>query len=131
MNRLRLVRTMGGSYVYRCGRFAAYSSQRLRPRTVALPPPPTAVIVHFSDRKGFAPFRSFLTLRERPPQSRQEVGMPHGLALAAQLVATFSLLVVPALALFLLSLALRRTTSRDSCASARQGQSGREELGRK
>jgi hypothetical protein len=57
--------------------------------------------------------------------------MPHGLALAAQLVATFSLLVVPALALFLLSLALRRTTSRDSCASARQGQSGREELGRK
>ena len=43
--------------------------------------------------------------------------MPHALALAAQLVATFSLLVVPALALFLLSLALRRTLSRDSCAA--------------
>jgi hypothetical protein len=40
--------------------------------------------------------------------------MPHALALAARLVATFSLLVVPALALFLLSLALRRTLSRDS-----------------
>jgi hypothetical protein len=47
--------------------------------------------------------------------------MPHALALAAQLVATFSLLVVPALALFLLSLALRRTLSRDSYAARAGG----------
>jgi hypothetical protein len=57
--------------------------------------------------------------------------MPHALALAAQLVATFSLLVVPGLALFLLSLALRRTLSRDSCAAVREVQSRQEELGRK
>ena len=57
--------------------------------------------------------------------------MPHALAVVARLVATFSLLVVPALALFLLGLALRRTTSRDSCASARQRQSGRQKLCRK
>jgi hypothetical protein len=49
--------------------------------------------------------------------------MPHALALAAQLVATLSLLVVPALALFLLSLALRRATSRTLRARVREGQS--------
>jgi len=78
----------------------------------------------FQRPEGIAPFRSFLTLRERPPQSRQEVGMPHALAVVARLVATFSLLVVPALALFLLSLGLRRRMSRDSHASARQVPSG-------
>jgi hypothetical protein len=40
--------------------------------------------------------------------------MPHALAVVARLVATFSLLLVPALALFLLSLGLRRRMSRDS-----------------
>jgi hypothetical protein len=56
--------------------------------------------------------------------------MPHALALAAQLVATFSLLVVPVLALFLLSLALRRATSRDPRARVPEVQS-RSELVRK
>jgi hypothetical protein len=56
--------------------------------------------------------------------------MPHAPAVAAQLVATFSLLVVPGLALFVLSLALRRTMSRDSCATVREVQSRREELRR-
>ena len=38
--------------------------------------------------------------------------MPQALALAAQIVATISMLVVPVLGLFLLSLALRQATAR-------------------
>ena len=38
--------------------------------------------------------------------------MPQALALAAQIVATISMLVIPVLGLFLLSLALRQATAR-------------------
>ena len=129
MNRRCVVRDMGAAYRYRRGRsrclfLATYSATSGRNA-----PSPAAVTVHFSDRKGWLPSGPFLTLRARPPQSRPEVGVPQGLALAAQLLATLSLLVVPALGLFLLSLALRRATWRDSCAPARKLQ-GRREIGR-
>jgi hypothetical protein len=50
--------------------------------------------------------------------------MPHALAVVAQLVATFSLLVVPALALFLLSSALRRTMSREAVREGAESAGG-------
>lgn len=46
--------------------------------------------------------------------------MPQALALAAQIVATISMLVVPVLGLFLLSLALRQATARKAPVPVRK-----------
>jgi len=50
--------------------------------------------------------------------------MPHALAVVARLLATFAQLVVAALALFLLSLALGRTMSRDAVREGAESAGG-------